>query len=964
VTVKVSRWRAFAIVLGCALPTEGPSAGGSAISSFISPLPLGGGGWLVAGDVANDGQYIATTDTYGAWMRAPGGTTWTQIVNCNAMPTANCGYYPRTGSRQVLQSIGAPTAIAACPQDSSVIYMMYNGYAFKSTDHAATWTRLTGFNSNVQVYNIVNGPYRQNGRKAACDPQNSNHAYISSDQNGLFETTDGGATWAVVSSESIPTSTSDGSGNYPNYNIAFDPTSGTCSGKTCKIYVFNYVNTAGTLTGKLYASINGGGAWIATSGGPTTCQHLIVSPLDGVVWLVDGVTNGTGTVWRYTASTFTNYTLGGQIHSVAADPAVSGRIIAGKYSGSAFIGTGNGTAWTSEVRFTRVATDIPWLAWTSEANMSNGDMIFDPTGTNKLVFFQGIGMWTGSPPLSGTTPFTWTSITSGIEQMDPQVIRSLPGGKVLVGVQDRGTFLLTPGTYPSTQNTTTLNGVSLTVSSDAAVAKSNSSYISEIDAPWAGGNPYNGMSTDGGVTWQPFNSFYQSFPATDMMFSGGKLRITLPSGAVSQLTTWANGSGSIVRLVGTGVNADYAGQKYFPLTKIDATHIDLQNSNTIDEAAPGSTDGFFIYVDTNPLSSWNGFYTVTGATNNGSGLIRLSFVNNGLGAVSNGQMICVSNVGGVAAATGCWVATGVTASSLDLFGSSFSGTYTSGGQIKLGVRTGGSIAQSTPTNIILAPSNKSFPQCTTDGGQTWTEMQYPASAISTVGGAATGWGDAYYYIRHIVVADPVTANTFYAYNDLVGIYKFVNCSAPTIQSGSALTGGTPNTATANLFQAANVNSTLATVPGNAGHLYFTSGPQGAGRAFHPSSTPLYRSTDGGQNWFTVPNVSEPISVSFGAIKPGATYPTCFMVGWVNNVYGIWRSTNADQATPTWTMVADYPNGSMDQAYMIEADQTIWNQWYLGLGGSSFAYGRQNFLLKRDLDPASNDNTPMFLSNAA
>jgi hypothetical protein len=70
---------------------------------------------------------------------------------------------------------------------------------------------------------------------------------------------------------------------------------------------------------------------------------------------------------------------------------------------------------------------------------------------------------------------------------------------------------------------------------------------------------------------------------------------------------------------------------------------------------------------------------VTGAANNGSGLIRLT-VSSTTG-LATGDVRTVRNVGGVSNATGTWTITVVTGTTLDLQGSTFSGTYTSGGII-------------------------------------------------------------------------------------------------------------------------------------------------------------------------------------------------------------------------------------------------------------------------------------------
>lgn len=70
---------------------------------------------------------------------------------------------------------------------------------------------------------------------------------------------------------------------------------------------------------------------------------------------------------------------------------------------------------------------------------------------------------------------------------------------------------------------------------------------------------------------------------------------------------------------------------------------------------------------------------VTGATDNGAGLIRLQFANTNNG-MATGNTLAIANVGGVPAATGSWTITNVGDSThIDLQGSAFAGSYTSGG---------------------------------------------------------------------------------------------------------------------------------------------------------------------------------------------------------------------------------------------------------------------------------------------
>lgn len=81
--------------------------------------------------------------------------------------------------------------------------------------------------------------------------------------------------------------------------------------------------------------------------------------------------------------------------------------------------------------------------------------------------------------------------------------------------------------------------------------------------------------------------------------------------------------------------------------------------------------------------------TVTGAANNGSGLIRLTMASTS--TLATGMRVTVRNVGGVPNATGNWNITVISATTVDLIGSTFAGTYTSGGTLnaRYALNTGG-----------------------------------------------------------------------------------------------------------------------------------------------------------------------------------------------------------------------------------------------------------------------------------
>jgi hypothetical protein len=68
--------------------------------------------------------------------------------------------------------------------------------------------------------------------------------------------------------------------------------------------------------------------------------------------------------------------------------------------------------------------------------------------------------------------------------------------------------------------------------------------------------------------------------------------------------------------------------------------------------------------------------TVTGAVSGTGSRIRLTVTAHGF---DTGQQVTVAAVGGVPAATGQWTVVVVTANTIELAGSTFSGGYTSGG---------------------------------------------------------------------------------------------------------------------------------------------------------------------------------------------------------------------------------------------------------------------------------------------
>ena len=123
-----------------------------------------------------------------------------------------------------------------------------------------------------------------------------------------------------------------------------------------------------------------------------------------------------------------------------------------------------------------------------------------------------------------------------------------------------------------------------------------------------------------------------------------------------------------------------------------------------------------------------------------------------------------------------------------------------------------------------------------------------------------------------------------------------------------------------ITQFAGNNDKLRSAPGKAGHLWYTIGDQQ-----NAPSGEFKRSVDGGKRWTTIKGVLEVKDFGFGAIKPGSTYPTIWIAGWVNFNWGIYCS--ADEGR-TWNMVTKHPLNSLDQVVDIDGDKNSYGKAYL------------------------------------
>ena len=228
------------------------------------PLAVGAGGYLSGISIAPDGTMVVRTDTYGAYVWNK--SRWQQLVTATSMPEM-------FRTPQAIANSQGVYEIQIAPSDPAVMYMSYEGHVLRSTDKGSTWTE-TAF---VPVTMNPGDAYKGYGQKIAIDPNNPRKAFVGTPQNGLFVTTTGGEAWQSISA--IPPSLKDKAGLSGITGILFDPSVGVRGTVTDKLLAASYGNgvyesTDGGSSWQLlsgsppqvcYAAVSSSGVYYATS---------------------------------------------------------------------------------------------------------------------------------------------------------------------------------------------------------------------------------------------------------------------------------------------------------------------------------------------------------------------------------------------------------------------------------------------------------------------------------------------------------------------------------------------------------------------------------------------------------------------------------------------------------------------------------------------------------------------------
>jgi hypothetical protein len=464
---------------------------------------------------AQPGLFYARTDVGGAYRYVSTSGKWVPL---------NDWVSPADAQWMGVESI------AVDPNNTKMLFMVTglytpswaaNGAVLVSFDEGKTFaSHPLGF----RVGGNENG--RNVGERLQVDPNLGTTLFYGTfndssqpSTNGLWKSTDRGATWNKVSG--FTALSSDGTGAGVAF-VAFYKPSGRKGSPTKTI--FAGVST-GTATATLYKSTDGGTTWAPVVGGPASGempQRGLIAP-DGNLYITYGNNIGpngmtAGQVWKYNIglNTWTNitptdpYNYPSGFSGLSIDPAKPGTVVVMTMdhwwpSDTMYRTTNGGTSWvdvgTSAVRDASLS---PWITeGQSEAAFGNwGEVVIDPFDSAHAMYGFGGGIWeSGDLTAADSGKAThWSVGANGVEETAVLALISPTAGAHLVsGLGDVCGFVHTSLSTAPTQQTNNpicANGTGLDF------AKNLPTKIVRVGT--GGNNVFGTVSTDGGTTWTPF----------------------------------------------------------------------------------------------------------------------------------------------------------------------------------------------------------------------------------------------------------------------------------------------------------------------------------------------------------------------------------------------------------------------------------------------------------------------------
>ncbi|GAA4877211.1 RICIN domain-containing protein [Kitasatospora terrestris] len=520
--------------------TGGASTAGNGSYAWKNAQVVGGG--YVTGLVFNQrekGLLYARTDMGGAYRWDTGAEQWIPLTDWIGEKDWNL--------------LGIDS-LATDPVDPDRLYLAAGTYTnewagnaaiLRSTDRGRTFQR-----TELPFKLGGNEDGRGAGERLAVDPANHDTLLLGTRKNGLWRSTDRGATWSQVSSFPVKDGASSGGG------VSF-VTYGPSGSRTVYVGV-------GDRSTSLYRSTDGGSTWQAVPGQPTgqLPQHGVLSG-DGSLYLTytnalgpNGVTGGS--VWKYApvggAWKDVSPSKGGYGFSgLAVDPQKPSTVMVTTLDrwwpeDEVYRSTDGGATWKALAGTSvRDASGAPYVG-TGIGHWMTA-LAIDPFDSGHALYGTGNGIWRSKDVTAtdGGGTSHWTAGARGLEETALADAIAPPGGAALItSMGDQGGFRYDSLTEVPAGR---LKNPLMSSSTDIDFAQSNPSVMVRVGR---GGEQDGAYSTDGGLTWTGFRAKPAGAQAGRVALSAdGSTTVWTGAGQVPYRSTDRGSSWSRVNGLGT-----------------------------------------------------------------------------------------------------------------------------------------------------------------------------------------------------------------------------------------------------------------------------------------------------------------------------------------------------------------------------------------------------------------------------
>lgn len=504
---------AVTALLGLAAPAAASSAPAGASSAPASVPYSWRNAQVVAGGFvdglvfsqARPGIAYARTDIGGAYRWNPAAKRWvplldfTGFTDWNELGVESIAADP-VDPAKVWVATGEYTQPWALPPDGEVL---------RSDDQGRTWQTAV---LPIQLGSNQDG--RNMGERLAVDPDDDSVLYLASPANGLWRSTDGGASWSQVTTFPV-TSTPDDIGLS---FVTFD-TQGSHRGRPTKTIFVGSATDSGT---SLYESADAGATWQAVPGEPTGMmpQHGVMAGRH--TFYVDyanqpgpnGMTDGS--VWKYNTRTGVWSDITPEVPGASGNPTFgyAGLAVDQRHPGTVMVATNDrwfpidtifrstngGRTWQDVGADAQLDISAsPYLAWgaTPKFGWWIASIAIDPFDSGHVIYGTGATVY-GSRDVTAADsghPTHWTSAAAdGIEETAVQDLVAPAAGpcQLISAVGDLGGFC-----HTSLTSSPATGMISPILGTGTSVAEAGQAPLDVVLVGWSGGD----YSSDGGVTW-------------------------------------------------------------------------------------------------------------------------------------------------------------------------------------------------------------------------------------------------------------------------------------------------------------------------------------------------------------------------------------------------------------------------------------------------------------------------------